>query len=73
MVEASPEPAVADYSGIPTTSCPCGSEMFKVIVSVDPASKEISWYTLNGYCYGCDARVTIPCPADVEPENFVTV
>lgn len=72
---STPEPAVADYSGIPTTMCPCGGELFKVVVGVDPDSYEISSYTLSGYCYDCGARVTIACPADHADHNsgYVTV
>lgn len=69
-----PEPVVYDYSGIPTTECVCGVNAFKILVSVDPETNEISWYTANGYCYGCGARVTIPLPCDLaDTGSMVTV
>ena len=53
----------ADYRGMPTTVCPCGSDTFKVLVRLDEGN-EIAWYSLNGYCHDCGAAVTIPTPKE---------
>ena len=63
-----------DASGIPTHACPtCGCEVFKTLVSF--AEGEISWYTLQGYCYACHTKVTLPTPDDVvtDYDTVVTV
>lgn len=51
-----------DLTGIPTTRCPCGSNVFKTLVSFDDEDKTIAWYTLQGYCYLCGTRVSFPEP-----------
>ena len=55
-----------DTRGIPTHEClNCGSTQFKILASFE--NYELVWYTLQGYCYGCGAPVTVPCPVD-DPE-----
>lgn len=61
-----PEHATAgvDLRGIPTRACPaCGCTQFKVLVELDEHGN-ISWYTLSGYCYGCESAVTLMEPID---------
>ena len=49
--------------GIPSHEClNCGSDTFKILARFDDF--EVSWWSLNGYCYVCGAPVTVPCPAD---------
>lgn len=68
------DPVIADYSGTPTLICPCGSTLIKIVVSLDPDTYEIADYTLTGYCYLCESRLTILCPADkVDDGGMVTV
>lgn len=57
----------ANYRGIPTRECVCGSSLFKVVVQLDDAN-EIAAYSLNGYCYGCGAAVTLPTPMEVHDD-----
>jgi hypothetical protein len=52
-----------DTRGIPSRSCLCGSDTFKILVRLDD-DNTIGWYSLSGYCYGCGAAVTIPTPED---------
>ena len=52
----------ADYRGIPTHACPCGSMTFYVIAVFD--NFEISLYALDAECYSCGALVTVPTPLD---------
>lgn len=54
----------ADYRGIPTSVCPCGCNVFKIVAQLDD-DHQIAAYSLNGYCFGCGAAVTIPTPKEV--------
>jgi rRNA maturation protein Nop10 len=64
------EQTTLDATGIPTHACPnCGGITFRILASFD--NYEIAWYTLTGYCYECGTKVTVPCPADADPESLV--
>lgn len=52
-----------DMRGIPTRSCVCGSDTFKVLVKFDD-DNTIAWYTTSGYCAACGAAVTVPTEVD---------
>jgi hypothetical protein len=52
----------ADYRGIPTHACPCGSVTFKVIAVFNDF--EIALYALDAECYSCGALVTVPTPLE---------
>lgn len=56
----------ANYRGIPTTKCPCGCDLIKILAIFDPDTYEIAWHTLQGHCYSCGAMLTVPCPVDKE-------
>lgn len=61
-----------DYSGIPTHECVCGCNVFRIVAGSDDYS--LSWHSLTGYCFGCNAKVTVPCELDrPEAENYVNV
>jgi len=62
---------IADYSGIPTHECICGCNVFKIVAAFE--DYEIAWHSLVGYCYGCGAKVTVPCEIDRPEESYVTV
>lgn len=52
-----------DTRGIPSHEClNCGCDTFKVLARFD--GFDIAWWSLSGYCAGCGAPVTVPCPAD---------
>jgi hypothetical protein len=52
-----------DTRGIPTHEClNCGSTVFRILAQFE--DYDIIWWALNGYCEGCGAPVTVPCPAD---------
>lgn len=54
---------VIDTRGIPSHEClNCGSNMFKIVATFE--DYEVAWYSLQGYCYGCGAAVTVPSPLD---------
>lgn len=60
MMEGSP---ILDMRGLPSRTCVCGSDTFKVVVQL-AEDNSIAAYTLNGYCYACGAAVTIPTPEE---------
>lgn len=53
----------ADYRGVPTYVCPCGSDLFLMAAKFDETQLP-GWYLLDGVCAHCGALVTLPCPAD---------
>lgn len=55
-------PAVLDATGIPTHACPCGNELFKVLVSFEDYA--VATYSLDGYCTECGARCSMPTELD---------
>ena len=46
----------------PIHTCPCGSTVFKTLVSFE--DYEIVWWFLDGECLNCGNLVRIPCPID---------
>lgn len=55
-----------DLGKIITPVCPCGSTLFRAIVSFDPETYEISGYYTEGECFECGTRLTLPTPLDKE-------
>lgn len=55
---------LANYRGIPTHVCPCGSRLFKVGCMFE--ENEISLWFTDAECALCGAQVTVPTPADGE-------
>ena len=53
----------ADYRGVPTYVCPCGSDLFLIAARFDETQLP-AWYLLDGVCTYCGAIVSVPCPAD---------
>jgi glycerol uptake facilitator-like aquaporin len=47
----------------PTHECLCGCSLFHVLAAFDQG--EVSYYVLEGICYSCGGKVTLPCPLDV--------
>lgn len=54
-----------DLSDIVTSTCVCGGNLFKTIVSFDE-DYEIATYALDGECLECGTRVKLPTPLDKE-------
>lgn len=62
----------ADYTGIPTHECICGCNVFKIVAWFE--DYEMVGHSLTGYCYGCGAKLTVPCEVDrPDLESMVTV
>ena len=60
-----PKPSMlANYRGIPTHVCPCGSRLFKVGCMFE--ENEISLWFTDADCALCGAQVTVPTPVDGE-------
>lgn len=58
-----------NLKGLPTHECLCGCDTFITAVRFD--DYRISWYTLQGKCYGCGNEVTLPCEVDrLEPATI---
>ena len=53
-----------DLSGIITHECPCGSDMWKLIVTFE--DYEIASYMLDMECFHCGTRAKAPTPLDRE-------
>lgn len=57
-----------DYTWIgPAHECLCGCNLFHALVSFDDS--EITYYVLEGICYSCGGKVTLPCPLDITREG----
>jgi hypothetical protein len=54
-----------DLSDTITRICPCGSNLFRTVVSFDE-DYEIALYFLEGECLECGTRVKLPTPLDKE-------
>ena len=54
--------AGTDMTGIPTHVCVCGCNVFETLVAFDEG--KVAWYTLTGYCYNCNNKVTLPTEID---------
>lgn len=65
MLKRKPKPSMlANYRGIPTHVCPCGSRLFRVGCMFE--ENEISLWFTNAECAECGALVTVPTPVDGE-------
>lgn len=58
------DPIRADYRGIPTHECPCGSNWILMCAVFDPDTKLPGFYMLDGMCASCGALLTIATPVD---------
>lgn len=63
------EPPSADYRGIPSAVCPCGSSWFAIITRFDTVERIPGMYLLDARCACCGAWVTAPTPID---DNYLT-
>jgi hypothetical protein len=52
----------ADYRGLPTHACPCGSALLKVACAFEAG--EVVFYLLDAECFECGALLTAPTPID---------
>lgn len=65
MLRRKPDSSMlANYRGIPTHVCPCGSRLFKVGCMFE--DNEISLWFTDAECALCGAQVTVPTPVDGE-------
>lgn len=60
------EPPTADYRGMPTMSCPCGSDWLTMVFRFDPDTRLPGLLLLDGLCANCGALLTLACPGDME-------
>ena len=60
------EPPTADYRGVPTMSCPCGSEWLVMVFRFDTETRLPGLLLLDGMCACCGALLTLACPGDEE-------
>jgi hypothetical protein len=66
MEEGSGVKRVSDFRGIPTSACPCGSNLFRITATFDDETYEVSGYFIDdATCAGCNSLITIPTPLDV--------
>ena len=59
--------AGSDLSGIPTHACVCGCNVFETLVAFE--DNKVAWYTLTGYCYNCNNKVTLPTEMDGDDDG----
>lgn len=64
------DPIRADYRGIPTHECPCGSNWILVCAVFNQETKLPGFYMLDGMCACCGALLTIATPID-EMEDYL--
>jgi len=57
-----------DLSGIVTHECPCGSDLWKIVVRF--TNYEIGMYFLDMECFACGTRATAPTPLDNIEEEY---
>jgi hypothetical protein len=60
------EPAGADYRGVPTTVCPCGSDMLLICCIFDPQELLPGMFMLDAMCACCGALLTVADPTLLE-------
>lgn len=54
--------ATFNTRGLPSRVClSCTGTVFKILAQFDEDGS-IAWHTLNGYCAGCHAPITVPTP-----------
>lgn len=63
LVATPDQPAVADYRGIPTAACPCGSRVLTIHVWFDD-EYILAGYMTDGECTECGALLTIATEID---------
>ena len=51
-----------DVRGTPTTTCPCGSEIWNLKTVFDKESGEIEMYFIDMECAQCGTLATAPTP-----------
>ena len=56
----------ADYRGIPSFQCPCGSDLFNIVARFDEETRLPGFYLTDGLCWECGSLVTVPTPVDEE-------
>lgn len=62
--DALAEPPAADYRGLPTLECPCGSDWFLLCARYDRDTRLPGFIVLDGRCASCGSWVTLPTPID---------
>lgn len=62
------EPASADYRGVPTLECPCGSDMFLIATIFDQETHLPGLFMLDAMCAFCGALLTVADPTLLEVE-----
>lgn len=64
-----PQSGGPDYTGMPgTEQCLCGCTLFHAAVSFH--DKEIAYYILEGICFQCGAKVSLPY-AEQDDDTYV--
>lgn len=58
------EPPSADYRGVPTMTCPCGSDWLVMVFRYDPDTRMPGLLLLDGLCATCGAFLTLATPVD---------
>ena len=58
------EPPTADYRGIATHACPCGSQWMAIVTRFDSDTRLPGMYLLDARCAACGAWLTAPTPID---------
>ena len=56
------EPVGADYRGVPTTVCPCGSDMLIICCIFDPEENLPGMFMTDAMCAHCGALLTVADP-----------
>lgn len=62
MRRRKPKRRRADYRGLPTHACPCGSAVMRISCIFEEGT--VVWYLLDAECYECGALLTAPTPID---------
>lgn len=62
------EPVTADYRGVPTLECPCGSNLLLVCCVFDPDTNLPGLILLDSMCAHCGALLTVADPTLLEVE-----
>lgn len=58
------EPPTADYRGVPTMTCPCGSDWLVMVFRYDPETRMPGLLLLDGLCATCGSMLTLATPVD---------
>lgn len=69
-LDMSEEFEIKNLRGLPTPICPnCTSDWFMAPVRIDPTTYSIVMWGTDGFCFSCQAEVTIATPKDL-PESW---